>query len=116
PPVLIRLNLPGYNSPDPFRLASAPSTLAGLACAVLEEIGNFSKEELDGVRNNLDRVPLTLFGELCAGQLVELASDAELGVFLATSDSPRGLAIIEVRPRDAPPAVRQATEVPSLPT
>ena len=38
------------------------------------------QEELNGVRNNLERVPLTLLGELCAGQLVELASDAELEV------------------------------------
>eukprot|EP00933_Yihiella_yeosuensis_P013997 TRINITY_DN12717_c0_g3_i1.p1 TRINITY_DN12717_c0_g3~~TRINITY_DN12717_c0_g3_i1.p1 ORF type:complete len:703 (+),score=187.29 TRINITY_DN12717_c0_g3_i1:79-2187(+) len=102
PPVLVRLNLPGYSSPEPFRLASAPPSLAGLACAVLGEIGGFSQEELEGVRSNLDRVPLTLLGELCAGQLVELASDAELEVFLATAESPRGLAIIEVRPRDAP--------------
>eukprot|EP00931_Biecheleriopsis_adriatica_P082762 TRINITY_DN5621_c0_g1_i1.p1 TRINITY_DN5621_c0_g1~~TRINITY_DN5621_c0_g1_i1.p1 ORF type:complete len:622 (+),score=107.31 TRINITY_DN5621_c0_g1_i1:53-1867(+) len=102
PPILVRLNLPGFSSPEPFRLESAPPSMAGLACSVLEEIGGFSKEELEGVRNNLDRVPLTLLGELCAGQLVELASDAELEVFLATSESPRGPAIIEVRPRDAP--------------
>eukprot|EP00929_Paragymnodinium_shiwhaense_P093486 TRINITY_DN53643_c1_g1_i1.p1 TRINITY_DN53643_c1_g1~~TRINITY_DN53643_c1_g1_i1.p1 ORF type:complete len:689 (-),score=117.65 TRINITY_DN53643_c1_g1_i1:47-2113(-) len=103
PPLLVRLNLPGFRSPEPFRLASAPPNIAGLACAVLEEIGGFSKEELDGVRSSLDRVPLTLLGELCAGQLVELASDAQLGVFLATAESPRGEpAIIEVRPRDAP--------------
>lgn len=73
--------------------------MAGLACAVLEEIGGFSKAELDGVRNNLERVPLTLLGELCAGQLVELSSDAELEVFLATAESPCGPATIEVRPR-----------------
>eukprot|EP00929_Paragymnodinium_shiwhaense_P013757 TRINITY_DN121605_c0_g1_i1.p1 TRINITY_DN121605_c0_g1~~TRINITY_DN121605_c0_g1_i1.p1 ORF type:complete len:579 (-),score=75.87 TRINITY_DN121605_c0_g1_i1:101-1837(-) len=103
PSLLVRLNLPGFRSPEPFRLASAPPTIAGLACAVLEEIGGFSKEELDGVCGSLDRVPLTLLGELCAGQLVELASDAELGVFLATAESPRGEpAIIEVRPKDAP--------------
>mmetsp|Transcript_108562 Transcript_108562/g.324620 ORF Transcript_108562/g.324620 Transcript_108562/m.324620 type:complete len:723 (-) Transcript_108562:60-2228(-) len=100
PPLLVRLNLPGFSSPEPFRLERAPPSMTGLACAVLEEIGGFTKEELEGVRNNLDRVPLTLLGELCAGQLVELASDAELEVFLATAESPRGPAIIEVRPRD----------------
>lgn len=100
PPLLVRLNLPGFSSPEPFRLASAPPSMAGLACAVLEEIGGFSKEELQGVRDNLERVPLTLLGELCAGQLVELASDAELEVFLATAESPRGPATIEVRPRN----------------
>lgn len=47
------------------------------------------------MRNHLDQVPLTLLGELCAGQLVELASDAELGVFLATAESPKGPPIIE---------------------
>jgi len=99
PPLLVRLNLPGFSSPDPFRLESAPPSMTGLACAVLEEIGGFSKEELEGIRENLDRVPLTLLGELCAGQLIELASDAELEVFLKTADTPRGPAIIEVRPR-----------------
>jgi len=99
PPLLVRLNLPGFSSPEPFRLESAPPSMTGLACAVLEEIGGFSKEELEGIRDNLDRVPLTLLGELCAGQLIELASDAELEVFLKTADTPRGPAIIEVRPR-----------------
>mmetsp|Transcript_97120 Transcript_97120/g.172941 ORF Transcript_97120/g.172941 Transcript_97120/m.172941 type:complete len:614 (+) Transcript_97120:121-1962(+) len=102
PPILVRLNLPGFSSPEPFRLDNAATSLAGLACAVLEEIGNFSKEELDGIRDNIDRVPLTLLGELCAGQLVELASDAQLEVFLATAESPRKPATIEVRPKDAP--------------
>lgn len=101
PPILVRLNLPGFSSPEPFRLADAPPSMTGLACAVLEEIGGFSKEELDGVRNNLDTVPLTFLGELCAGQLVELASDAELRVFLDTSESPGGPAILEVRPQGA---------------
>mmetsp|Transcript_43686 Transcript_43686/g.100827 ORF Transcript_43686/g.100827 Transcript_43686/m.100827 type:complete len:637 (-) Transcript_43686:48-1958(-) len=109
PPILVRLNLPGFSSPEPFRLANAQPSLAGLACAVLEEIGGFSKEELEGVRNNLDRVPLTLLGELCAGQLVELGSDAQLEVFLASAGSPRGPAIIEVRPRDVTPQVSSAT-------
>ncbi|CAJ1331340.1 unnamed protein product [Effrenium voratum] len=99
PSILVRLNLPGFASPEPFRLTNAPTSIAGLACAVLEEIGGFNKEELDAVRNHLDQVPLTLLGELCAGQLVELASDAELRVFLSTAESPKGPAIIEVRPR-----------------
>eukprot|EP00405_Crypthecodinium_cohnii_P043523 CAMPEP_0206588304 /NCGR_PEP_ID=MMETSP0325_2-20121206/38194_1 /ASSEMBLY_ACC=CAM_ASM_000347 /TAXON_ID=2866 /ORGANISM="Crypthecodinium cohnii, Strain Seligo" /LENGTH=759 /DNA_ID=CAMNT_0054096539 /DNA_START=177 /DNA_END=2453 /DNA_ORIENTATION=+ len=101
PPLNIRLNLPGFSSPEPFRLASAPATMRGLACVVLEEIGGFSKEELQGVRDNLDKVPLTLLGELCAGQLVELGSDAQLGVFLATAESPTAPATIEVRPKGA---------------
>mmetsp|Transcript_60421 Transcript_60421/g.112198 ORF Transcript_60421/g.112198 Transcript_60421/m.112198 type:complete len:623 (-) Transcript_60421:69-1937(-) len=109
PPILVRLNLPGFSSPEPFRLANAQPSLAGLACAVLEEIGGFSKEELEGVRNNLDRVPLTLLGELCAGQLVQLGSDAQLEVFLASAGSPRGPAIIEVRPRDVTPQVTSAS-------
>jgi len=71
--------------------------VTGLACRVLEEI--FSEEELKGIREDLDRVPLTLFGELCAGQLIELASDAELEGFLKTAERPCGPAIIEVRPR-----------------
>eukprot|EP00928_Gymnodinium_smaydae_P022760 TRINITY_DN19009_c0_g1_i1.p1 TRINITY_DN19009_c0_g1~~TRINITY_DN19009_c0_g1_i1.p1 ORF type:complete len:731 (-),score=158.66 TRINITY_DN19009_c0_g1_i1:84-2276(-) len=100
PPLLVRLNLPGFNSPQPFRLASAPPTLTGLACAVLEEIGGFSKEELDAIRSSRDAVPLTLLGELCAGQLVALDSDYQLGVFLSTAESPRGPATIEVRPSD----------------
>ncbi|CAL1138257.1 unnamed protein product [Cladocopium goreaui] len=96
PSVLVRLNLPGFASPEPFRLGNAPASIAGLACAVLQEIGGFSQDELEAVRNHLDQVPLTLLGELCAGQLVELASDAELGVFLATAESPKGPPIIEV--------------------
>mmetsp|Transcript_51608 Transcript_51608/g.122809 ORF Transcript_51608/g.122809 Transcript_51608/m.122809 type:complete len:620 (-) Transcript_51608:44-1903(-) len=108
PPILVRLNLPGFSSPEPFRLANAQPSLAGLACAVLEEIGGFSKEELEGVRSNLDRVPLTLLGELCAGQLVELGSDAQLEVFLANAGSPRGPAIIEVRPREVSAQVGDA--------
>merc|ERR1719265_2099386 len=75
--------------------------MTGLACAVLEEIGGFSKDELEGVHNKLDTVPLTLLGELCAGQLIPLSSDAELEVFLASAESPNGPAIIEVRPRGA---------------
>lgn len=115
PPLLVRLNLPGFRSPEPFRLANAPTSMAGLACAVLEEIGGFSKEELDGLRSNLDRVPLTLLGELCAGQLIELASDAQLETFLATADSPRGPAIIEVRPRDVAVQDMDEAEVASSP-
>jgi len=103
PPVLVRLNLPGFSSSEPFQLANASPSMTGLACAVLEEIGGFTKEELEGVSSKLDQVPLTLLGELCAGQLVELTSDAQLGVFLATAESPTGLPIIEVRPRDAAP-------------
>lgn len=99
PEILVRLNLPGFHSPDPFHLTNAPSSLTGLACAVLQEIGGFSKEELEGVRNNHD-MPLTILGELCAGQLVPLVSDAELDVFLANADSPSAPAIIEVRSRD----------------
>jgi len=95
----VRLNLPGFHSPDPFHLPNAPSSLSGLACAVLEEIGGFTKEELEGVRNNHD-MPLTMLGELCAGQLVALTSDQALDVFFANAGSPRTPAIIEVRSRD----------------
>eukprot|EP00427_Karlodinium_veneficum_P011516 CAMPEP_0169087624 /NCGR_PEP_ID=MMETSP1015-20121227/14329_1 /TAXON_ID=342587 /ORGANISM="Karlodinium micrum, Strain CCMP2283" /LENGTH=551 /DNA_ID=CAMNT_0009147863 /DNA_START=13 /DNA_END=1670 /DNA_ORIENTATION=+ len=99
PEILVRLNLPGFHSPDPFHLPNAPSSLSGLACAVLEEIGGFTKEELEGVRNNHD-MPLTMLGELCAGQLVALTSDQALDVFFANAGSPRTPAIIEVRSRD----------------
>lgn len=109
--VLVRLNLPGFASPEPFRLANAPASIAGLACAVLQEIGGFNQEELEAVRNHLDQVPLTLLGELCAGQLVELASDAELGVFLATAESPKGPPIIEVRPRHGAQEASQLSQL-----
>jgi len=99
-PLLVRLNLPGFSSPEPLRLENAPPSVTGLAYRVLEEIGGLSKEELEGIRENLDCVPLMLLGELCAGQLVALASDAELEGFLKTANSPWGPAIIEVRPRD----------------
>lgn len=112
PSVLVRLNLPGFASPEPFRLGNAPASIAGLACAVLQEIGGFSQDELEAVRNHLDQVPLTLLGELCAGQLVELASDAELGVFLATAESPKGPPIIEVRPRHSAGAVSPLPQSP----
>lgn len=112
PSVLVRLNLPGFASPEPFRLGNAPASIAGLACAVLQEIGGFNQEELEAVRNHLDQVPLTLLGELCAGQLVELASDAELGVFLATAESPKGPPIIEVRPRHSAGAVSPLPQSP----
>ena len=110
--VLVRLNLPGFASPEPFRLGNAPASIAGLACAVLQEIGGFNQDELEAVRNHLDQVPLTLLGELCAGQLVELASDAELGVFLATAESPKGPPIIEVRPRHGAAGVSPLPQSP----
>lgn len=99
PPLLVRLNLPGFSSPEPFCLAAAPQSLSGLHCAVLEEIGGFSREELQGVRENQDSVPLTLMGELCDGQLVELSTSSALEVFLATAESPEGPPTIEVRPK-----------------
>lgn len=100
-PILVRLNLPGFQSPEPFRLANAPQNLCGLACAVLEQIGGFTREELEGVRVNMEGLPLKLYGELCAGQLVELSSDAELEVFIKNAESPDRPAIIEVLPREA---------------
>jgi len=102
-PLLVRLNLPDFKSPELFRLASAPPSVAELTCSVLQQIGGFSQDELDGVRHNLDSVPLQIHGELCAGQLVHLSNDAELEVFLktASSNSPRGLATVEVRPCSA---------------
>ncbi|CAE7861462.1 rihA [Symbiodinium necroappetens] len=102
PSILVRLNLPGFASPEPFRLANAPASISGLACAVLQEIGGFNKEELEAVQHHLDQVPLKLLGELCEDKLIELASDAELAVFLDTAESPKNPAIIEVRPRDGP--------------
>lgn len=98
--VNVRLNLPGFSSTEHFPLSSAPTSLAGLACTVLEEIGGLSKKELQGVGENLDHLPLALFGELHGGKLIELTTDAQLEVYLATVDSPRGPAIIEIRPRD----------------
>ncbi|CAE7637414.1 cya1 [Symbiodinium pilosum] len=59
-------------------LANAPASISGLACAVLQEIGGFNKEELEAVQHHLDQVPLKLLGELCEDKLIELASDAEL--------------------------------------
>ncbi|CAK0824825.1 unnamed protein product [Prorocentrum cordatum] len=108
-PLLVRLNLPGFSSPEPFHLAVAPRSLAGLACAVLEEIGGLTREELQGVRDDPSRVPLSFLGEVAhSEQPVLLSSDAELGSFLATSAASLQGAppTIEVRPPEpsVPPA------------
>lgn len=96
--LLVRLNLPGFSSPEPFYLAAAPQSLSEFHCAVLKEIGGFSQKELQDVRENQDSVPFTLLGELCDGELVELSTNGALEVFLATAESPAGYPTIEVRP------------------
>jgi len=101
PPLLVRLNLPGFNPPEPFRISDAAPSLTGITRAVLEQIGGFSVEELAAVCSSPLGGSLSLLGELCAGQLVKLTSDAELEVFLASADSPRGPPTIEVRMTDA---------------
>lgn len=106
-PLHVRLNFPGFNSKETWCLQNPPSTLTGIACSVLEQIGGFGKEELEEVRSNVDKLPLTIHGELCEGNLIELTDDARLGVFLTSASSPESPAVIEVRPA-------QTAEEPSL--
>eukprot|EP00930_Biecheleria_cincta_P042360 TRINITY_DN29140_c0_g1_i1.p1 TRINITY_DN29140_c0_g1~~TRINITY_DN29140_c0_g1_i1.p1 ORF type:complete len:596 (+),score=92.62 TRINITY_DN29140_c0_g1_i1:64-1851(+) len=103
PPLVVRLNLPGFDSPEPFQLASAPLSITELACAVLEEIGGFSKDEIEELKKNIDILPLTILAEWPDGRgfanLVPLTDNNGLSHFLSAVGLP-GPAVVEVRPAD----------------
>lgn len=121
PPVLVRLNLPDFDSPEPFRLAQPPSSMSELACFVLEEIGGFDRAELEELKKNTAELPLSFFAEWPDArgnpQLVRLGDDGRLGRFLAAV--PANLpAVIEVRhrtPEDEAPGAPAQAPAPSPP-
>ncbi|CAK0909268.1 unnamed protein product, partial [Prorocentrum cordatum] len=115
-PLMVRLNLPGFSSEQPFQLASSPDSLAGLVCAVLQEIAGLSGDELQDFHDNVDSVPLSLLAEMQGGNLIPLTSDAELKVFLESAGSSgRGPGVVEVRSREDPPPAGRLQAAPESP-